>query len=71
MTAAAIVDRLQAQGVTLLELDGRLLARPRDPLTPEQRELIEANRAGLLAEVQRRPKFIKTLLAECHGRIEA
>lgn len=71
MTAAAILEALQAQGVTLLERDGQLFARPRDPLTDEQRELIEANKPGLFAEVERRPTFIKTLLAECGGRVEA
>lgn len=69
MTAAAILDALQLQGVTLLEREGSLFARPLEPLTAPQRELIEANKAGLLALVQARPAFIKTLLVECQGRI--
>lgn len=70
MTAAAVLDSLQREGVTLYDREGQLFARDRAALTEAQAAQIRDNKAALLLEVQKRPALIRELLADMGGRIE-
>lgn len=48
MSAAALLERLRATGITLEAHQGYLLARPREALTPHHLEQIRAYREALL-----------------------
>jgi hypothetical protein len=48
MTAADLLSTLRARGVELLAHEGRLRWRPREAITPEERDLLTRHKAELL-----------------------